>query len=53
LERPSEREPVQHYATVSDGLYDAILERTLTGANVVKNAAVATETKVVTGAGVR
>ena len=59
LERPSEREPVQHYATVSDGLYDAILERTLTGANVVKNAAVATsvavatETSVVTGAGQR
>jgi cytochrome o ubiquinol oxidase subunit 2 len=32
LERPSEREPVQHYAVVSDGLYESILERTLTGA---------------------
>ncbi len=27
LEQPSERNPVQHYATVADGLYDAILNR--------------------------
>ncbi|MEC5385495.1 ubiquinol oxidase subunit II [Uliginosibacterium sp. H3] len=27
LERPSEREPVRRYATVADGLYDAILNR--------------------------
>ena len=38
LERPSEREPVQHYAAVSAGLYEAILERTLTGGNVVTGA---------------
>ena len=38
LERPSEREPVQHYAAVSAGLYEAILERTLTGGNVVMGA---------------
>lgn len=31
LERPSEREPVQRYATVSEGLYESILDRTLTG----------------------
>jgi cytochrome o ubiquinol oxidase subunit 2 len=27
LERPSEREPVRHYASVAPGLYDAILNR--------------------------
>lgn len=27
LEKPSEREPVRHYATVANGLYDAILNR--------------------------
>jgi cytochrome o ubiquinol oxidase subunit 2 len=27
LEKPSEREPARHFATVSDGLYDAILNR--------------------------
>ncbi len=31
LERPSEREPVRRYATVADGLYDAILGRTIGG----------------------
>jgi cytochrome o ubiquinol oxidase subunit 2 len=40
LERPSEREPVQRYAAVSAGLYEAILDRTLMGGNVVtKNGA--------------
>jgi len=34
LERPSEREPVQRYSSVADGLYESILERTLTGSNV-------------------
>ena len=29
LERPSEREPVQRYASVSDGLYEAILNRSV------------------------
>ena len=29
LERPSEREPVQRFATVSEGLYEGILGRTL------------------------
>ena len=38
LERPSEREPVQFYATVSEGLYEGILERTLTGGNVAMGA---------------
>jgi cytochrome o ubiquinol oxidase subunit II len=31
LERPSEREPVRRYAAVAPGLYDAILDRSLTG----------------------
>jgi len=34
LERPSEREPVQRYSSVADGLYESILERTLTGSHV-------------------
>jgi len=41
LERPSEREPVQRFATVSEGLYEGVLDRTLTGGNVamMKNGA--------------
>ena len=35
LERPSEREPVRRYATVVDGLYDAILGRTIGGSTKV------------------
>ena len=35
LEQPSEREPVRRYGSVADGLYEAILERTLTGGNVL------------------
>jgi cytochrome o ubiquinol oxidase subunit II len=40
LERPSERVPVQRYATVSEGLYEGILDRSVTrpltaGGNVV------------------
>ena len=35
LERPSEREPVRRYATVADGLYDAILGRTIGGSTKV------------------
>jgi cytochrome o ubiquinol oxidase subunit 2 len=31
LERPSEREPVRRYAAVAPGLYDAIVDRSLTG----------------------
>ena len=34
LERPSEHETVRRYATVADGLYDSILSRTVTGANI-------------------
>ena len=34
LERPSEHETVRRYATVTDGLYDSILSRTVTGANI-------------------
>jgi cytochrome o ubiquinol oxidase subunit 2 len=34
LERPSEHERVRRYATVADGLYDSILSRTVTGANI-------------------
>jgi cytochrome o ubiquinol oxidase subunit II len=34
LERPSEHETVRRYATVADGLYDSILNRTVTGANI-------------------
>jgi cytochrome o ubiquinol oxidase subunit 2 len=41
LERPSEREPVQRFARVSEGLYAGVLDRTLTGGNVgmMKNGA--------------
>jgi cytochrome o ubiquinol oxidase subunit 2 len=39
LERPSEREPVRRYATVADGLYDAILGRTMAGAKASANLA--------------
>jgi len=38
LERPSQREPVRRYASVADGLYEGILERTLTGGNVAMGA---------------
>jgi cytochrome o ubiquinol oxidase subunit II len=34
LERPSEHDPVRRYATVADGLYDSILGRTISGANL-------------------
>jgi cytochrome o ubiquinol oxidase subunit II len=34
LARPSEREPVQHYAQVADGLYDSILAQTVVSNNV-------------------
>jgi cytochrome o ubiquinol oxidase subunit II len=39
LERPSEREPVRRYATVADGLYDAILGRTIAAAKASANLA--------------
>ena len=35
LERPSENEPVRRYASVADGLYDAILARTVSAATLV------------------
>ena len=47
LEQPSEREPVRRYGSVADGLYEAILERTLTGGNVLAGG------DVVMGAGQR
>jgi cytochrome o ubiquinol oxidase subunit 2 len=34
LEHPSEHDPVRRYASVSDGLYDSILGRTVTGNNL-------------------
>jgi cytochrome o ubiquinol oxidase subunit 2 len=34
LERPSEHDPVRRYATVADGLYDSILGRTISSANL-------------------
>jgi cytochrome o ubiquinol oxidase subunit 2 len=34
LARPSEREPVQRYAQVADGLYDSILAPTVVSNNV-------------------
>lgn len=35
LERPSENEPVRRFASVADGLYDAILARTVSPATLV------------------
>ncbi|HSD39776.1 MAG TPA: ubiquinol oxidase subunit II [Rhodocyclaceae bacterium] len=37
LERPSEREPVRRYATVADGLYDAILNRCVEAGKMCTN----------------
>jgi cytochrome o ubiquinol oxidase subunit 2 len=37
LERPSEREPVRRYATVADGLYDAILNRCVEAGKMCAN----------------
>jgi len=37
LEKPSEREPVHHYATVANGLYDAILNRCVDNTKMCMN----------------
>jgi cytochrome o ubiquinol oxidase subunit II len=39
LERPSEREPVQRYSSVTEGLYESILTRSVTGSDVAMNGA--------------
>jgi cytochrome o ubiquinol oxidase subunit II len=38
LQRPSERDPVQRYATVAPNLYETILDRTVTGSNLTPGA---------------
>jgi len=45
LERPSERNPVQHYASVAPGLYDAILNRCVEANRMCMNEIMAIDAK--------